>query len=147
VARFAVSTRIAVPIEHAWRVLSDWEGSAAWMVDATTVAIVGTRREGEGTRVRAVTRIAGVRVVDEMTVTRWEPPNLIVVRHHRWPIRGIAWFELRRADGGVRFDWVEELDPPLGPLGEAGGIVLRRPIERVLAKSAAKLKQLLETGA
>lgn len=114
------------------------------MVDATSVAVVGSRREGPGTRVRAVTRIAGVPFVDEMTVTRWEPPHLVVVRHHRWPIRGIAWFELTATARGTRFEWVEELDPPFGALGEAGGIVLRRSIERVLAKSARKLKQVVE---
>ena len=124
--------------------LADWEGSAAWMVDATTVEVIGQRREGVGTRVRAVTRIAGIPLTDEMTVTRWEPPRLMVVRHHRAPIRGPAWFELTPNDDGVTFDWVEEIDPPLGPLGELGGVVLRRPIEAVLAKSARKLKALAE---
>jgi uncharacterized protein YndB with AHSA1/START domain len=144
VPRFAVSTRIDAPAERVWALIADWQGSSAWMVDATTVDVLGAQREGVGTRVRAVTRIAGVPVRDEMTVTRWEPPRLLVVRHLRAPIRGIAWFELAPEGGGVRFDWVEELDPPLGPLGELGGVVLRPAIRRVLAASAAKLKTLAE---
>jgi len=144
VPRFSVSATIDAPLERVWALLADWEGSSAWMVDATTVEIVGEQREGVGTRVRAVTRIAGVPLKDEMTVTRWEPPHVMVVRHHRAPIRGVAWFELAEADGVTRFEWVEEIDPPLGPLGELGGLVLRRGIQRVLARSAAKLKALAE---
>ncbi len=145
-ARFGVSTVIVAPAERVWALLADWESSAAWMVDATRVQVLGDVREGPGTRVRAATRIAGLVLTDEMTVTRWEKPSLIVVEHHRWPIRGIAWFELVPLDRGVRFDWIEELDPPLGPIGELGGRILRRPIERVLARSAAKLKALAESG-
>lgn len=142
--RYAVSELIDAPLERVWRLLADWEGSEAWMVDATTVRVLGERREGPGTRVEAVTKMAGIPVKDVMTVRRWEPPRLILVEHRGWPIRGIAWFELLDAGGRVRFDWVEELDPPLGPLGELGGLLLRRPIERVLARSARKLKGLAE---
>ena len=142
--RFEVRTLIDAPIERVWALLADWEGSAAWMVDATTVEVIGSLREGAGTRVRAVTRIAGIPLTDEMTVKRWEAPRLMVVKHHRAPIRGLAWFELTPSDRGVVFDWVEEIDPPLGPLGELGGVVLRRPIAAVLAKSARKLKVLAE---
>jgi uncharacterized protein YndB with AHSA1/START domain len=139
-----VSLHIDASPERVWSVLADWEGSSEWMVDATDVEVVGERREGVGTRVRAVTRIAGVRLTDEMTVTRWEPPSVMIVEHHRRPIKGIAWWELHPIDGGTDFVWVEELDPPLGPLGELGGVVLRRPIERVLERSARKLKLVAE---
>lgn len=144
-ALFRVSTFIRARPERVWALLRDWEGSARWMVDATTVEVVGEAHEGEGTRVRAVTRIAGLAVTDEMTVTRWEQQRLIEVRHEGWPIRGVAWFEIFPEDDGTRFEWVEELDPPLGPLGEAGGRLLRRGIERVLARSARKLRELAET--
>lgn len=143
---FRVLTRIGAPPSRVWKLLADWEGSSAWMVDATTVEVVGDRREGVGTRVKAVTTIAGVPLTDEMEVVAWEPNRLIGVMHHRRPIRGLAWFELREAaDGTTLFEWAEELDPPLGPLGELGGMILRRPIERVLRKSAAKLKRFAES--
>jgi uncharacterized membrane protein len=147
VAFFRVLTRIQAPVERVWALLEDWEGSAAWMVDATTVEILSEQRRGVGTRVRAVTTIAGVPLTDVMEVVGWEEPRVITVMHEGWPIRGIAWFELRvHPDGGTWFEWAEELDPPLGPLGEIGGAILRRPIERVLAKSANKLKMLAENG-
>ena len=145
-ALFRVATHIEAPAARVWEILCDWEGSEAWMVDATTVEVLGSQRTGVGTRVRAVTRIAGVPLVDVMEVVGWEDGRLIQVMHHGWPIRGLAWFELRPTpEGGTWFEWAEELDPPLGPLGELGGLVLRPAIERVLRRSLAKLKRLAES--
>jgi uncharacterized membrane protein len=147
VAFFRVLVRIDAPAERVWELLEDWEGSAAWMVDATTVRVLGDQRAGVGTRVEAVTRIAGVPLTDVMEVVAWEEPHVIAVRHEGWPIRGLAWFELRPAPGDTTwFEWAEELDPPLGPLGELGGVLLRPAIERVLRASAKKLKALAEAS-
>jgi uncharacterized protein YndB with AHSA1/START domain len=147
VAFFRVLTRIDAPASRVWKLLADWEGSSAWMVDATTVEVLGRQREGIGARVKAVTTIAGVPLTDVMEVVDWEPNRLLGVKHEGWPIRGLAWFELRETnDGATLFEWAEELDPPLGPLGELGGVILRRPIERVLRKSAMKLKRLAEAS-
>jgi len=118
------------------------------MVDATAVEVLGEPRRGVGTRIKAVTDIAGIPLTDLMEVVTWEEGRLITVMHHGWPIRGLAWFELRPAlEGGTWFEWAEELDPPLGPLGELGGALLKGPIERVLRRSVMKLKQLAETSA
>jgi carbon monoxide dehydrogenase subunit G len=145
VTLFRAVTHVEAPPERVWALLRDLEGSSAWMVDATTVETLGPRSSGPGTRIRAVTRIAGLPLVDEMVVTGWEEGRLIQVRHLRWPIRGVAWFEVRpSATGGAWFEWAEELDPPLGPLGELGGRLLRGPIERVLRRSVARLKRLAE---
>ena len=147
-AYFRVAVQIDAAPERVWSLLADWEGSSRWMVDATTVKIVSDRREGVGTRIVAVTDIAGIPLKDRMEVVGWEEGRLIAVQHRGWPIRGLAWFEIRTTeDGTTWFEWAEELDPPLGPLGELGGRVLKRPIERVLARSAEKLKRLAENGA
>lgn len=146
-AFFRVLVHIDAPPERVWKFLEDWEGSAAWMVDATTVRVVGEKRAGVGTTIEAVTKIAGVPLTDVMDVVAWEEPRVIAVQHKGWPIRGLAWFEIRPdPDGGSWFEWAEELDPPLGPLGEIGGALLRRAIERVLRKSANKLKELAEAS-
>lgn len=139
---FKVVSQIDAPPARVWEVLKDWEGSAAWMVDATTVEVITPQREGVGVRVRAVTRIAGVPLTDEMEVTAWEPERLIQVRHHRPPITGIAWFALSPSGSGTRFEWGEKITPPLGALGEIGGTILKKPIEAVLRASARKLAAL-----
>jgi uncharacterized protein YndB with AHSA1/START domain len=146
VARFRVATFMNASPERVWQLLADWEGSAAWMVDATSVVVLGEQREGIGTRVRAVTRIAGVALTDVMTVTGWEPSRRLEVFHEGRPIHGPAWFALTPHEGGTRFEWVEDLIPPLGRLGEIGGRVLRAPIEAVLRKSLMKLKRLAESS-
>ncbi|MGZ4120232.1 MAG: SRPBCC family protein [Actinomycetota bacterium] len=143
-ARFRVATHIDAPPERLWDLLRDWEGSAEWMVDATVVEVLSEQREGVGTRVRAVTRIAGVALTDVMTVTAWEPARRLEVFHEHRPIRGVAWFGLIPEGDGTGFEWVEDLRPPLGLLGEIGGRVLRAPIEWVLRKSLTKLKRLAE---
>jgi Polyketide cyclase / dehydrase and lipid transport len=145
VAFFRVLAHIDAPPARVWALLEDWEGSSEWMVDATTVRVLGEPRRGVGTRIEAVTDIAGIPLTDRMEIVAWQDERLMTVAHRGWPIRGVAWFELRAAkDGTTWFEWAEELDPPLGPLGELGGAILKRPIERVLRRSVAKLKVLAE---
>lgn len=145
-ALLKVTTHIDATPARVWDVLLDWEGSSRWMVDATTVRVVSAQREGVGTRIEAITRIAGAALRDVMDVTRWEPGRLIQVHHRAWPIRGVAWFEVRPDGNGTRFEWAEELDAPLGPLGELGALALKRPLERVLRKSLVKLRRIAEQG-
>lgn len=144
-ARFRVATFMNASPERVWELLADWEGSATWMVDATSVVVLGEQREGVGTRVRAVTRIAGIALTDVMRVTTWDPGRRLEVFHEGRPIHGPAWFALTPHEGGTRFEWVEDLIPPLGVLGELGGRALRTPIEAVLRKSMYKLRALAES--
>jgi hypothetical protein len=144
-ALFRVVLHVDAPPARVWDLLTDWEGSTEWMVDATTVEVLPGPREGVGTRVRAVTTIAAlIPITDIMEVTRWEPGRLIQVRHERRPIKGPAWFAIYPENGGTRFEWGENLEPPLGFLGEIGARILRRPIEAVLRASADKLRTLAE---
>lgn len=144
-ALLAVTTHVGASPARVWDVLLDWEGSAEWMVDATTVEVIGDQREGVGTRIRAVTRVAGAPLTDVMVVTRWEKERLIEVRHEGWPIRGVAWFEITPDGGGTRFEWAEELDPPLGPLGELGARLLRPSLERMLRASLSRFRRIAES--
>lgn len=139
-------THVEAPPKRVWDLVADWEGQTAWMVDATEIRVVGDVREGPGTCLVARTDVAGIEVDDPMVVTRWEPGRLVEVLHLGWPIRGVAWFEVAPTPYGARFEWAEELDPPLGPLGEIGGAVLRSALERMLRRSVANLKRLAEIG-
>lgn len=144
VAYLRAATHIAAPCKHVWDLLIDWEHSTAWMVDATSVTIIGEQREDVGTRMRAVSKVAGISLPDDMTVTRWEPHRLVEVTHTGWPIRGVGWFDLVATGAGCRFEWAEEIDPPLGPAGELGALLFRRYLNGMLRRSVAKLKRLAE---
>jgi hypothetical protein len=142
---YRAAVRIDASPERVWEWLSDWDRSARWIL-GTTVVVIGSQREGVGARTRAVTRIAGITLIDEMSVTRWEPPRLIQVQHHRKPVLGDAWFEVVPIDGASQVEWVEDLELPFGRLGELGGSVLRAPVEWGLRKSLTKLKRLVEAS-
>ena len=142
---YRATVRIDAPSERVWEWLSNWDRSAEWIL-GTTVEVVGPQREGVGARTRAVTRIAGLKLHDEMTVTHWEPPRLLQVEHHRKPLLGDAWFEVVPVDSGSHVEWVEDLELPFGRLGELGGSVLRAPVEWGLRKSLTKLKRLVEAS-
>ena len=142
---YRASVRVNASPERVWDWLSDWDRSAQWIL-GTTVDVVGEQREGVGARTRATTKIAVIRLIDEMTVTRWEPPRLIEVRHNRKPLLGDAWFEVVPVDGGTQVEWVEDLYLPFGWLGEIVGSVMRAPVEWGLRKSLSRMRALVESA-
>ena len=144
-AHIEVTTRIEAPVGRVWEVLVDWEGQPRWMEDARAVEVTSARRAGPGVVLRCRTAIAGVVVDDEMETTEWEEERVVGVRHTGWLIRGVGAFELVPTDGGVRFTWWEEIDPPLGPVGEIGARLLVVPVvRRVFRRSLANLKRICE---
>lgn len=146
--RVEVSRYIFAPPATVWDVLTDWERQAEWMVDARAVEVVGDRRTGEGVRVRVPTRIVGVTVPDELEVTGWRERERLGVRHTGRVIRGHAAFDLVATPVGTRVTWWEEIDPPLGAVGDVAGSLLVGPlVQRVFARSLANLKRLCEREA
>jgi len=143
--RFEASVRIDAPPARVWEWLRDWSRSSDWMI-GTTVEVLSPSGEGVGARTRAVTRLAGVKLLDVMTVTRWEPQSLIEVRHERWPLQGLAWFGLAPEGSSARVEWVEEITVPFGLLGRIVARVLRAPVEWGLRTSLKNLKRLVEAS-
>lgn len=146
-ARIEVATHIAASPERVWEVLTDWEGQPRWMRDARSVTVLSPHREGTDVVVRCMTRIAGLTVTDDLVTTRWEPSQVLEVRHLGWLIRGVAAFDLEAVAGGTRLVWWEEIDPPVGVLGEAVANVAVVPlVARVFRGSLADLKGLCEAS-
>ena len=143
--RFEASVSVDASPERVWDWLRDWERSSQWMI-GTTVEVLSDSGEGVGARTRAVTRLAGVKLLDVMTVTRWDPPSLIEVRHERWPLQGTAWFGIAPERGGARIEWVEEIAVPFGLLGRIVARVMRGPVRWGLRKSLRNLKRLVEAS-
>jgi uncharacterized protein YndB with AHSA1/START domain len=146
VARVEVSTHIEADVERVWALLVDWESQPRWMVDARSVEVRTERRDGAGTVIWCETDLAGLVVSDRMEVTEFRPPAVLAVRHTGWIIRGIAAFELEPTEDGTLLVWWEEIDPPLGALGEAVTATLIMPrVRKLFRASLANLKRLAES--
>lgn len=148
-ARIEVSTHVEADPARVWALLTDWEAQVDWMRDAVDVSVRGDRREGVGVVLRCRTRIAaGLTVDDDLVTTAWDEPRRLEVRHTGWLIRGLAAFELEPTAHGTRVTWWEEIDPPLGPLGEALARLLAVPlVTRVFRSSLAAFKRRCESPA
>lgn len=149
VARIEATTHIEADPKRVWEVLTDWEEQPRWMTDARSVTVLGPEREGLGVVVRCQTSIAaGLVVKDDMVVTEWEPGRAMGVRHLGWIIRGVGAFELEPTRSGTRFTWWEEIEAPLGGLGEAVTQTVVAPlVGRVFRASLAGLKRVCESSA
>lgn len=147
-ARIEATTHIEADPQRVWDVLVDWESQPAWMRDARSVAVLSPHREGVDVVVRCRTSIAGgIVVTDDMVTTEWEEPRIIGIRHLGWLIRGIGAFELSPTKNGTHFTWWEEINLPLGPVGEAVGTVAVVPaVRRVFRGSLAALKRVCESS-
>lgn len=147
-ARIEASTVIEAPVERVWDVLIDWEAQPRWMVDARSVTVLSPHREGLDVVLSCRTAIAGGLVVNDRMVTiEWLERSSVGVRHLGPLIRGIGAFDLEPTPKGTRFVWWEELDPPLGRVGDlvAGALVVPL-VARVFRSSLARLKALCEAG-
>ncbi len=141
VVQTAAAERSAV-----WAVLTDWERQPEWMLDAKAVEVLTPERTGVGVTIRCPTNLMGATVQDIMRVTEWEPQRRLAVVHLGRIITGGGAFELDDdGPGRTRITWWEEIDPPLGALGEWGASTLVEPvIRRIFARSLRNLARLAE---
>jgi hypothetical protein len=103
---------IKAPIEKVWQSLAQWENQGEWML-LTKVEVTSKIREGVGTSIAAFTGIGKLGLMDHMTVTAWQPPNICDVVHTGRIIKGTGRFELTQIDAlTTRFDWSEEIEAP-----------------------------------
>ena len=147
--RLEVDRHVDAPRELVWRVLTDWERQPEWMLDAKSVEVLTPQREGVGVTIRCPTNLLGVTVEDVMRVTAWRDQEELEVTHLGKVITGSGAFLLFDAPGdGTRIEWWEEVDPPLGALGEWGATTLVLPIlRRIFGRSLSRLARLAEAEA
>lgn len=139
------------PVARVWDLLVDWESQPAWMQDARSVTVTSPHRSGVGVTVEVPTDIAlGVVVLDVMEVTEWVEHRRIAVRHTGRVIKGSGAFEVAptRLPGGGEgtiFTWTEDIDVPLGRLGDLVVRFTAVPIvAAVFRRSLRELKRVAE---
>ncbi len=147
--RLELEQDVAAPRAVVWRVLTSWERQPEWMVDAKAVHVLTAQREGVGVLIRCPTSLMGVTVQDVMRVTGWVEPERLVVTHLGRVITGEGAFELERVDEDrTRVRWYEEVQPPLGAVGDGVARVLVLPfLRRLFGRSLANLAALAEREA
>jgi hypothetical protein len=144
--RLEVVQDIAAPRVTVWGVLTTWERQSEWMLDAKAVHVLTPEREGVGVTIRCPTNLLGVTVQDVMRVTGWREPSYLEVTHLGRIITGRGAFELvELGPDRTRVGWWEEVDPPLGALGEWGATTFVLPVlRRIFRRSLANLGRLAE---
>lgn len=144
--RLEVVQDIAAPRATVWSVLTEWERQPEWMLDAKAVHVLTPQREGEGVTLRCPTNLLGVTVQDVMRVTGWREPTYLEVTHLGRIITGSGAFDLvSLGPERTRVRWWEEVDPPLGAVGEWGATTFVLPaLRRIFARSLANLGRLAE---
>jgi hypothetical protein len=147
VARIEATTHVEAPPEAVWAALVDWENQPRWMVDARSAVVLSPQREGSGVVLRCRTDIlGGIVVTDDLTVTDWDKPRMLGVRHLGALIRGVGTFELSSTPHGTCVVWWEEAAVPLGGVGDALATALAVPgLQRVFRRSLAALKRICES--
>lgn len=131
------------PADLVWRIITDWENQHLWMREASDFVVTSPHREGVGVEATATIRVGGIRTRDPIRVDVWEPPRRLGIEHRGW-VKGRGDLRLEASDGRTRFDWREELRPPLGVLGAIGLRGYRPLLARTFRRDLELLKELVE---
>ena len=147
-AGIRVSVLIEAPVQRVWDIVEPIERHVDWMADAVAIRFTGAQTRGVGTRFECDTKVGPITLVDEMTITSWEPGREMGVRHSG-VVTGTGVFTLEPAGAtATRFTWAEDLVFPWwlgGPIGAfVGGKVVMRLIWK---RNLRKLKSLAEATA
>jgi uncharacterized protein YndB with AHSA1/START domain len=143
-ARIRVSIVIDATPDEVWSVVEPIEDHVDWMADAETITFTSELRCGIGTTFDCVTKVGPVRLTDKMTITEWEPAQVMGVRH-TGIVTGEGRFTLAPAGPGrTEFRWEEELIFPFwmgGPLRDPVG---GRILQAIWRRNLKRLKALVE---
>lgn len=147
--RLELDRDVEAPADAVWSVLTDWERQPEWMVDALEVRVLTPQRRGVGVTIRCPTNLFGVTVQDVMRVTGWREERYLEVLHLGRIITGTAAFELEPVSPQrTRVTWWEEIDPPLGAVGEWGATTVVLPaLRHIFGRSLDRLASLCEREA
>jgi carbon monoxide dehydrogenase subunit G len=144
--RVHVSIDLPAPQEVVWADLSDVASHAEWMSDAESITFVGPQRSEVGTVFDCVTRVGPIRLTDRMTVTAWDAPWRIAIRHDGI-VTGSGQFTLAALSGGrTRFRWDESLTLPWWLGGRLGGPLAAYVLGRIWRANLARFARRFTTG-
>jgi carbon monoxide dehydrogenase subunit G len=141
-----VAVEIDAPPADVWSAIEPIQRHVEWMADAVAIRFTGASTHGVETAFECDTKVGPITLTDVMTITEWEPPRSMGVRHSG-VVSGTGIFGLEPIDLGrrTRFIWTEDLDFPWFLGGRVGAIVGGRAVmRRIWARNLSALKTLLE---
>ena len=139
-AKVTATFDVSAPVELVFAAMVDLRSQDKWILATTLFAV-----EGDvdvplvGSKIAALTGLVGIGVLDTMTVTVYEPPNLWITEHTGKAFKGKGIFEVEPAPGGARVTWAEEIDLPFGVLGRLGWKVAEPVVRWGLTASLKRL--------
>jgi hypothetical protein len=118
--RINAEIEVKAPPDTVFAAATDWDRQGEWML-GTTVRVRRGDGHSVGSELEAVTGIAGIVVADRMQITIWDAPSRCEMRHLGKVVRGTGIFAVRpRGRDAATFEWIEQLELPLGVLGRVG---------------------------
>lgn len=143
-AKLIVEVRSSSAPEAVFEALVDWQGQANWIPATTVDVLAGSGRE-VGSVIGAFTGYGKAGFMDTMTITRWQPPRALDVLHTGRVVRGPALMRVvPTEDGGCRVIMGEDIEAPLGRLGELGWHVVKPFLRPVFRRSLQRLTRSVE---
>ena len=144
-----VEIDIAAPPERVWQTVMDPNRLPDWVTIHRSVKVRSDDPARRGARMDQVLQILGVPFKVHWTLETVEPP-----RHAEWRGRGpalsralISYALTATADGGTRFEYVNEFHPPGGQLGGiASRVLIGQVPEREAHESLLRLKGVIESS-
>jgi len=146
VTKIVFAVDIDAPAQRVFNAVVDWRGQDLW-IPFTTVRPGKQAGIAVGGEIAAVTGIGPLAVLDTMTITRWEIPTRVDVLHTGRIVRGIGIMRVEQlSDQKSRFYWAEDLDLPLGVLGQVGWLAIKPAFALGMRASLKKFAELVESG-
>lgn len=147
IGRVEASRQVDAPVADVFAAMVDLSSQDRWMLGTRLFALEGQVAVPEvGSRIAALTGIAGIGVLDTMTVTVYEPPHRWETVHTGKAFKGVGVFRVEQAGAGSLVTWGEEIPLPLGFLGGAGWKVVRPLVRWGLSVSLRKLGKGVRNG-
>ena len=140
------SVVIAAPRQSVWAVVMDAERFGEWVTIHRGLRDVSPGPAREGSSMEQILHLRGADIRVRWVLVECDPPS-----YARWQGRGPARtrarieYRLTAAPQGTRFDYRNEFDTPLGPLGAfASRRVMGQMAQREADRSLAALRELVE---
>ncbi|MET3803460.1 uncharacterized protein YndB with AHSA1/START domain [Nakamurella sp. UYEF19] len=138
---------VKASVEQVFAAMVDLPSQDRWMLGTRLFALEGEVDVPEvGSRIAALTGIAGIGVLDTMTVTVFDPPHRWETVHTGNAFKGIGIFSVEPGPLGARVTWAEEVDLPLGALGRFGWNFAKPLVRWGLSESLRRLARGVVEG-